>query len=129
MAAEWRTYPINVCVAFGFEGVQRSRFETYTGLVNDDYPGLAVTPRLTTEEGGNNPRPIGGLYAVTHVRSGYSVTGRRSQFSMQNAKALIADIARITDWTRDRADLEKDKRLASYIGGAIDGLYGIGGAA
>lgn len=67
MTAAWRTVPINVCVVFGFEGIQRSRFDTYDGLVNDDYPGLAVTPRLTTEDGGAPPRPIDGLYGIDNT--------------------------------------------------------------
>ena len=115
-AAEWKTASLSVSL----EIADQVSFEAYTGLVSDDYPGLAVSPRLTVKYDGQPPQVIEGSFAVTHVESGFALTPSEQHLTREQAQAVVHNIARIANWTKSREYHERDKdRLREKVNGAV----------
>ena len=115
-SAEWKTASINVSL----EIAGQVSVEAYTGLVNGDYPGLAVSPRLTVTYDGQTPKVIEGSFAVTHVDSGLVITPSEQHLTREQAQAVVKGITRIADWTKPREHHERNKdRLRDYVNGAV----------
>ena len=64
--------------------------------------GLGVTRVLT-----DHSKVPTGNYQVSHLASGYSLTGR-GFFKASQARAALRRLAALTDWTRDKDAIEPE---------------------